>query len=130
MKFPFGNFKVPLVFCSFVVLFAVKVLSQLDAFIIFVTFGRMFKMCFFCYLQLLSQLQFPESVVTMAKELYRADSGESPHPPAWPIPTDEEIEAAILREEEMSDTKEKSVPSQTSLNYSLPLSNSPLSYCH
>uniref|UniRef100_A0A914ZKA9 Proteasome activator complex subunit 4 n=6 Tax=Parascaris univalens TaxID=6257 RepID=A0A914ZKA9_PARUN len=53
------------------------------------------------------RFKFPESVVTVAKEMYRADSGESPHPPAWPIPTDKEIEAAILREEEMSDTKEK-----------------------
>ncbi|VDK40411.1 unnamed protein product [Anisakis simplex] len=31
------------------------------------------------------------------------------HPPAWPMPSEEAVEAAIAREEEMSSRKEKFV---------------------
>ncbi|VDM39814.1 unnamed protein product [Toxocara canis] len=53
------------------------------------------------------RFNFPDSTINVAKEFYRADCGESPHPPAWSMPKDEDIEAAIVREEEMSANKEK-----------------------
>ncbi|MCP9257044.1 Stardust, isoform G [Dirofilaria immitis] len=41
----------------------------------------------------------PDGPVDAARELYGAGGGENIHQPAWPLPTDEETEAAIRRED-------------------------------
>ncbi|VDO07641.1 unnamed protein product [Brugia timori] len=49
----------------------------------------------------------PDEPVVAARELYAAGGGENVHQPAWALPTDEEIEAAIERENTACEEKQK-----------------------
>uniref|UniRef100_A0AAF5Q504 Proteasome activator Blm10 mid region domain-containing protein n=6 Tax=Wuchereria bancrofti TaxID=6293 RepID=A0AAF5Q504_WUCBA len=49
----------------------------------------------------------PDGPVVAARELYAAGGGENIHQPAWALPTDEEIEAAIERENIACEEKQK-----------------------
>ncbi|VDP20571.1 unnamed protein product [Onchocerca flexuosa] len=49
----------------------------------------------------------PDGPVAAAQELYAAGGGENIHQPAWPLPTDEEVENAVRRENTACKQKEK-----------------------
>lgn len=52
-------------------------------------------------------LQLPDEPIEAAKELFAAGGGESIHQPAWPVPDDDQIEAAIERENAICKQKER-----------------------